>query len=71
MIKEKKRQLKDFEKQVYDFYKKYHISFDNPPTKTPEEYGRAIVEEVKNQYSFNQKDSKIKLAGTSQPGRLI
>ena len=71
MIKQKKKQLKGFEKKVYDFYKKHHISFENPPTKTPEEYGRAIVEEVNRQHSLNQQDSKIKLAGTSQPGRLI
>ena len=71
MFKQKKKTLKDFEKQVYDFYKKYHIFFENPPAKTPEEYGRAIVEEVNNQHSFNQQDSKIKLAGTSQPGRFI
>lgn len=73
MFKQKKKNLrgKDFEKQVYDFYKKYQISFENPPTKTPEEYGRAIVEEINNQHSSNQQDSKIKLAGTSQPGRFI
>ena len=56
---------------MYDFYKKHNISFEKPPTKTPEEYGRAIVEEINNQHSFNQQDSKIKLAGTSQPGRFI
>ncbi|MDE0118461.1 MAG: hypothetical protein OXM55_00440 [Bdellovibrionales bacterium] len=69
MTKQKKKNLEnleDFEKQVYDFYKKHNISFENPPTKTPEEYGRAIVEEINN-----QQDSKIKLAGTSQPGRFI
>ena len=71
MIKQKKKNLEDFEKQVYDFYKKHQISFENPPTKTPEEYGRAIVEEINNQHSFNQQDSKIKLAGTSQPGKFI
>ena len=71
MIKQKKKKLKDFEKQVYDFYKKYHISFENPPTKTPEEYGRTIVEEINNQHSSNQQAPKIKLAGTSQPGRFI
>lgn len=71
MIKRKKKTSKNFEKQVYDFYKKHHIPFENPPTKTPEEYGRAIVEEINRQHSFNQQDFKIKLAGTSQPGRFI
>ena len=71
MIKQKKKNLEDLEKQVYDFYKNHKIAFENPPTKTPEEYGRAIVEEINNQQSFNQQDSKIKLAGTSQPGRFI
>ena len=62
---------KDFEKQVFEFYEKYNIPFENPPTKTPEEYGRAIVEEINSQYSLNQQKYKIKLAGTSQPGKFI
>ena len=69
MTKQKEKN-KAFEKQVYDFYKEHKILFENPPTKTPEEYGRAIVEKIKSQHS-NQKECNIKLTGTSQPEKFI
>ncbi len=71
MTGQKNKKAKDFEKQVYSFYRKYNIPFEDPPTKTPEEYGRAIVEEVfKNNFS-DQKSPKIKLAGTTKQGKFI
>ena len=68
---DKEPKNKDFEEQVYEFYKKYNIPFENPPTKTPEEYAQYIFEEINSPHSFNQQKYKIRLAGTSQPGKFI
>ena len=68
----KKKKKTSFEEQVYSFYKEHNIPFENPPTRSPEECGRLIVEEMKkNRLSENQGPLNIRLSGTAEPNKLV